>query len=70
MDISAALRAAAEKNGWTATKVAAECGASEQAAKNWLAGKAMPRADFLERLRRQMPGLADILDGREVAHAS
>jgi transcriptional regulator with XRE-family HTH domain len=65
--IGEAIRQAAEAAGWSAARVAAEAGTAENAARNWMYFGREPRGPSLERLRRRLPGLAEILDKREDA---
>lgn len=67
MNLELALFQAAEKAGWSVTKVAAEAGVTEGQARKWLAGTAKPRFEQLQALRRNLPGFADRLDGKAVA---
>jgi ribosome-binding protein aMBF1 (putative translation factor) len=67
MTIDEALREAAARTGWSPTKIAAEVDATEQSARAWLKGRKTPTGDTLMKLRRAIPGFADLLDGKAVA---
>lgn len=71
MEITEALREAVSEAGWTATKLAAEGGVTEMAAKKWLGG-AIPNGEALLRLQRGLPGFAEKLrvDGDSAAGAA
>ena len=60
MTISEALRRAIDDAGWSATKLAAEVGVSENAVKKWLAGST-PGGESLLALQRKLPGFAELL---------
>lgn len=60
--ISIALREAMSVAGWPRTKVAYCAGVTEQTVVKWLRGQAVPGGDKVERLRAELPGLAERLD--------
>ena len=67
MDFSDALQEAMKRAQWSATRVAYVAGASEQSVRKWLLGESTPRFESYQRLRLEMPGLADLVDGKAVA---
>lgn len=62
MDISKALVAAAKKQGWSVTMVAAQAGVSENQARKWVLGKVQPGLDKYMALRKKLPGFAELVD--------
>lgn len=64
MDIDAALRIAAERNGWSATRVASETGRTESTAWRWMSGTQEMKASDYQTLRTKLPGFADLVDGK------
>ncbi|MDB5069549.1 MAG: hypothetical protein JWM87_660 [Candidatus Eremiobacteraeota bacterium] len=62
MDVRAALKEAAERNGWSPTRVAAEVGMSEAGIRKFYAGdSATLKSDALVVLMRELPGFAEKL---------
>jgi transcriptional regulator with XRE-family HTH domain len=59
--IGQAIRGRADELKWSAAKVAAEAGVSEQSARGWMDGKKVPSGDALVRLMKSMPGLREAL---------
>jgi predicted transcriptional regulator len=67
MEIDEALAIAAERAGWSPTKIAATVGKSEASARAWLKGAAEMGASDYQTLRQELPGFADLVDGKAVA---
>ena len=65
--IAAALRAAAEREGWNATRIAATVGKSEASARQWLKGSAEMSASDFQVLRNELPGFANLVDAKVAA---
>jgi predicted transcriptional regulator len=66
MEIHAALEKAMTAAGWTVTEVAVAAGLTESAIRKTLNGGGM-RADSYQRLRKELPGFAELVDGKVVA---
>lgn len=67
MPICEALRIAAEKEGWSPARIAVTVDKSEGSARQWLKGAAEMSASDYQTLRRELPGFADLVDGKAVA---
>ena len=67
MTIAHALKVAAKKAGWSATKIAATVGKSEASARQWLKGATDMSATDYQRLREELPGFAELIDHKAVA---
>lgn len=63
MDISKALNLAMTRAGWNPTQVAAVAGVTESAIRKTLDGGGM-RAESFQRLRKDLPGFANLVDGK------
>jgi hypothetical protein len=61
MDFDQALCESAKDANLTATQVAAKVGRSEQSARQYMAGTAVPSGDIVLTLMREIPGLAERL---------
>lgn len=70
MDFHEALTASAAEAGLTVTQVAAKIGRSEQSARMYMAGTALPAGDIMLTLMREIPGLAERLGFKALAHAA
>ena len=66
MDISSALKKAIADAGWTPTEAAAAAGLTEGAIRKTLGGGGM-RAESYQKLRKELPGFAELVDGQAVA---
>ena len=64
MKISDALAIAAEKAGWSPARIAVTVDKSEASARQWLKGNAEMGASDYQTLRRELPGFADLVDGK------
>lgn len=64
MEIPEAIRTAAKRQNVTVTQVAVIAGVTEAAARRWMKGEADITGFRLEILRRELPGLAALLDGK------
>jgi len=64
MKFKDALRIAAERAGWSVTKIAAEAGVTEKTARKWLVGIAEPRFAQAQILRSKLSefGFGDMVD--------
>jgi len=67
MPIDEALRACMAREGWSFAKVAATAGVAEPTARRWARGERAMSGPGLMALRRELPGFADLLDGKAVA---
>ncbi len=67
MDIALALRQAAERAGWSITKIAAEVGVTEGQARKWVSGAVEPRFAHYRTLREVLPGFAALIDSQTAA---
>lgn len=61
MKIAEALEQARTEAGWSVTKLAAEAGVTEAAARRWTTGDAMPAGDIVVKLQRLLPRFAELL---------
>lgn len=53
-----------KRAGWTPTQVAAVAGVSESAIRKNLDGTNGMRAESFQRLRKDLPGFANLVDGK------
>jgi hypothetical protein len=69
MDIAEAIEQArkAQSPEWSLAKLASIAGVSEATARRWQTRGTIPRGDQLMALRRELPGLAELLDGTVAA---
>jgi transcriptional regulator with XRE-family HTH domain len=67
MEITEAIREAVARLNWSTEKVAVETSSSYGTVKKWLNGQAIPGGESLMKLRRGLPGFAELLDGERVA---
>lgn len=67
MQADEALRIAAERASWSPAQIAAVTGRSESAARRWLSGETQMKASEFQTLRRDLPGFAELVDGKAVA---
>jgi transcriptional regulator with XRE-family HTH domain len=68
MQLGDLIEAAREAAGWTQVEVAAAAGCTPLSVRKWKNG-AVPRGDYVERLRKRLPGLAALLDEKFEAAA-
>jgi len=69
MSIAEAIRTASEQAQWPPSQVATAAGVVEASARRWMSGASIPPGDKLELLRRNLPGLKELLDGKLVPGA-
>lgn len=67
MEICEALTIAAERAGWSPARIAVAVNKSEASARQWLKGAAEMGASDYQTLREDLPGFADLVDGKAVA---
>lgn len=70
MDVARALREAVNAAGWSPAKVAAEAGVSENAARKWLNGDAIPSGDTLLTIMQKLPAFAESMGFKAVRRAA